>query len=829
MVRRILSFALALLSCMLCGSTMAATRTWSGASSANWSDGGNWSPSGPLVAGDDLFIPVGSREAMTNDLPAGFAVGSVTFGEGFSRFTTVTLSGNPLTLNGDLRFLNFAPQFTCSTDLKIGKTLHLGVGWGGEYRGTIDVNGKTLTIDAGNSFRGPINGTGEIVANGGNITITNGAFSGSIAGPVRLIGTMPNLDKIGSGFLYGKGTIGNVTGQGSASGVMPGANSTFVSDPHDAAVIHTKSLSIEGHYSVDLYPRATSDEVYVNGTVTVGGLLHIRIQTGVPSFGQVFTIIDNDGNDPVVGAFRSTTNGPLLAEGAIVSGGLYRLRLSYRGGDGNDVVLYAINETTTTLAQSSTTTHSAEPVTLTATVASRVVPDSGEVTFFNNGVAMGNVRVHNGTAVLTTTTLTEGGHHLSANYLGDNLFGPSGTPLLLTHFVQPANAVPQLSIADAARAEGDSGSRALAVRVRLEPKADQPVTVRYQSQDRTARSGEDFLGVSGTFTFAPGETMKVIDVPIVGDTTLERDEVFQLLLADANGAALQDATATVAILNDDRSYTTRSYVYAAPGGIPLSLDVHTPLSGSGPFPVIVWVSATSLYAPGGDSPALRQTGRGYVVVVPQFRAASVAPFPAQVEDLKSAVQWLRANAEQINIDPRHIGIWGGGAGAHLATLAGMMNEMPSMHGMPGHGLSSRVQAVIDWSGPADLLRLQSDAWSSCVPDYDDAMSPPSLLIGCPLQMCMDAAGAASPITCVTPDDPPILIMHGAMDCVVSPAQSRRFYEALKAAGVDATLRILDGIGAFDSSWDAAMTYEDVDAFLDRCLKEETPRRRSAGH
>ena len=369
------------------------------------------------------------------------------------------------------------------------------------------------------------------------------------------------------------------------------------------------------------------------------------------------------------------------------------------------------------------------------------------------------------------------------------------------------------------------------------------VTVAYASKDGTAKAGEDYVAVSGTLTFAPGETSQTINVPVIGDTIVESDEQFLIVLSNAVGGSLDGGTATVTILNDDLSFTAASYEYANVGGTSLTLDVMTPLtvaglgngsssgSGNAPLPVIIWVPGSTIYAPGGDVTAVRETMRGYVVVNVNYRPAGQAVFPAQLDDIKAAVRWLRANAARLNIDAQHIGIWGSGAGAHLAALAGTTGDSVSPDGIKEGNPSfpQRVQAVVDWAGPADLLHLQSDAATGCASNANASTSPQSILIGCPLQSCPAAANAASPLSFISADDAPVLIMHGASDYVVPPEQSRRFFAALRSAGVDAKLHIIDGVGAFDPWWSTDAAYAEVDAFLDAHLKGAPSRRRGAGH
>lgn len=933
---------------------------------------------------------------MTNDLPAGFTVGALTFG---ATSGNIMLNGNALTLMGSITFPGGgSPHLICNVPLKIGAPLQLGNRIlnlsASTYNAAIDVNGQTLTINAFNTtIAGALDGSGAVVVAGAGLNLnSSGNFSGTIAGPLNVNGSNPNMNKSGPGLLAGNGTLGTVTAPSHLSHVMPGPQDTCCGDPHSVGTLHTKSLQVADSYDVDLVPGGTSDSLQVTGTVTLGGSLNVTILSGALVPGQQFTIIDNDASDPVVSTFTG------LPEGALIGPGPYPLRISYHGGDGNDVVLTAVALTTTTLGQSSPSGIFGSSVTLTATVSSDfgAVPGSvafydgvtllgtapiqggsasfttsalgggahtltasygggaafaastsaalshdvqrgtatlsltpsnlfltfgdsltltasltpvapstssptGSVTFQADGSALGPAAIVNFQAAFPTSTLAPGAHALTASYPGDTNYNSASTtaPVTVTvvkaattlnvhalHNPSRADEVvvlqvtvgvvnpqapisglitvsengpplaqqavtgssssltvnglatgvhhltitftgenfepssqtlvqtvlpPAISLAHASVVEGNSGTKVVPIAVHLSAKSSQPVSAQYHSQDGSAKAGEDYLAVDGTLTFAPGETDKNIDVTIVGDTTPEHDESFTIALSNPANAALEGSSATVTITNDDPWFRTTTFTYAPQR----TLDVDTPIAGNGPFPAIVWVGGATTYAPGGDSPALRQTERGYVVVIPTYRSSEQAHFPAQLDDLKAAIAWIRANAATLNVDPLHIGIWGGGAGAQLASLVGVTG--------------SGVQAVVDWGGPTDLLKLQSDAVASCVVSYDDASSAPSQLIGCALQTCPASANAASPLSSVTSDDAPILIIHGAADCVVPAEQSRRFFAALQAVHVDATLHIIDNLGAFGAAWDAAVSHAEVDAFLDAHLKGTTSKRRGVSH
>jgi acetyl esterase/lipase len=240
----------------------------------------------------------------------------------------------------------------------------------------------------------------------------------------------------------------------------------------------------------------------------------------------------------------------------------------------------------------------------------------------------------------------------------------------------------------------------------------------------------------------------------------------------------------------------RDLVYKRVNGAVLTLDLYCPEKVSGSLPVIVWLHA------GGWSrgrkehcPAVTLVQDGYAVASIDYRLTGVAPFPAQIEDCKAAIRWLRANASKYNLDPDRVGAWGFSAGGHLAALLGTSGGVSELEGNGDNmSYSSRVQAVCVVSGPGDLLQQYREA--SAAPAEMNPKVKPALeaLIGGPLEQNKAKAMAASPISYISKDDPPFLIIQGENDITVPVSVTQSFFAALKAAGVDATLEIATGRG-----------------------------------
>jgi len=233
-----------------------------------------------------------------------------------------------------------------------------------------------------------------------------------------------------------------------------------------------------------------------------------------------------------------------------------------------------------------------------------------------------------------------------------------------------------------------------------------------------------------------------------------------------------------------------------PGGHPrqkLDLYLQIPATFEIPQrPLIVWVHGGAwLGGSKNPCPALRFVNQGYAVASINYRLSQHAIFPAQIEDCKAAIRWLRANAAQYQFDPNRIGVWGASAGGHLVALLGTTGDVKEFDVGPNASVSSRVQAVCDFFGPTDFTKMSS--FPSTM-KHDAPDSPEAKLIGGPVQENKDKVQRANPITYVTKDDPPFLIVHGDKDPLVPHNQSEILLDALKKAGVEATLYTVAGGG-----------------------------------
>lgn len=253
-----------------------------------------------------------------------------------------------------------------------------------------------------------------------------------------------------------------------------------------------------------------------------------------------------------------------------------------------------------------------------------------------------------------------------------------------------------------------------------------------------------------------------------------------------------------------------------PGNPKWTLDLARPAEdGAGPRPAIVIVHGGGWIRGDKRTPIftrylLDYAERGFLAVSINYRLADEAPFPAAVEDVKTAVRWLRAHAAEYGVDPDRIGAYGNSAGAHLVAMLGLAGPEAMLEGDGPYGdVSSAVQAVVASATPTDFLSWQDGQPLS--PAEKSFLSGP--------EDSFDArARAASPITYVTGDAPPFLLIHGTDDRTVPYDQARRLALALIEAGAtDVAFRSYPGSGHNAFTEHLPATQEMSVAFFERVL------------
>jgi acetyl esterase/lipase len=237
----------------------------------------------------------------------------------------------------------------------------------------------------------------------------------------------------------------------------------------------------------------------------------------------------------------------------------------------------------------------------------------------------------------------------------------------------------------------------------------------------------------------------------------------------------------------------RDLPYVTNGHFRQKLDLYLP-EAEPPTPLIVWIhgGAFRLGDKGGNVP-IEYLHEGYAVASINYRLSQHAIFPAQIEDCKAAVRWLRGHAAQYGLDPTRFAAWGPSAGGHLAAMLGVTGHVQVFEVGEHLDQSSRVQSVVDYFGPTDFLQMDAHR----VPGgqvHDAPDSPESELVGGPIQEHPEAVAQANPVTHARSDAPPFLIVHGDTDPLVPHHQSELLVAALQAAQVPVTFYTVVGAG-----------------------------------
>lgn len=217
-------------------------------------------------------------------------------------------------------------------------------------------------------------------------------------------------------------------------------------------------------------------------------------------------------------------------------------------------------------------------------------------------------------------------------------------------------------------------------------------------------------------------------------------------------------------------------VYATPEGQEVRLDLDLPEEGAGPFPLVIMIHGGGWSSGSREnftSPELVEDG--FAVATIDYRLAPQFQFPAFIQDVKSAIRFLRSHAGEYHIQPDKIGLWGSSAGGHLAVLAALSDKDRTWDVGDNLEVSSSVQAVVDWFGPTTFQGLEN-ASESAKNTVRQAFGSDSLVWR-----------QASPLFLVHRGAPPFLIMHGLQDKLVPFSQSQQLYDSLRGAEVSAKL------------------------------------------
>ncbi len=172
---------------------------------------------------------------------------------------------------------------------------------------------------------------------------------------------------------------------------------------------------------------------------------------------------------------------------------------------------------------------------------------------------------------------------------------------------------------------------------------------------------------------------------------------------------------------------------------------------------------------------------GFVVASIQYRTSNEAAYPSQIQDIKAGIRYLKAHSKEYNIDEKRFGVMGESAGGYLSAMAAFNNDK-SLDVGEYLEYSSEVNAVCMWYSPINLTKFVKD----------NPASPESLMLGGNLTANLDDVLKASPISYVTKNAPPCLIIHGTKDNTVPFSQSQELYDKLEQCGGDVTFLAIEG-------------------------------------
>lgn len=232
--------------------------------------------------------------------------------------------------------------------------------------------------------------------------------------------------------------------------------------------------------------------------------------------------------------------------------------------------------------------------------------------------------------------------------------------------------------------------------------------------------------------------------------------------------------------------------FAGPEGVDLLLNLHLPKGVNRP-PLVMFIHGGGWK--NGDRSRCRLcwvARYGFAVASIEYRLSHEAIFPAQIEDCKGALRWLRAHAGEYGYDASRVVVAGTSAGGHLAALMGTTGNVDELEGDTGGNLeeSTRVQGVINYFGPTDFLMRSRENPAKT----EDPKGSVFKLFGGSVSQNRDIAAAGSPVHHITTDDPPLLVVHGTADKTVRVSQAHRIVNAYRENGLDVTLHLEKGKG-----------------------------------
>jgi acetyl esterase/lipase len=298
-----------------------------------------------------------------------------------------------------------------------------------------------------------------------------------------------------------------------------------------------------------------------------------------------------------------------------------------------------------------------------------------------------------------------------------------------------------------------------------------------------------------------------------------------------NSTPMKDFPTSVSKMKDVKKLTikheilvnyTPNVVYIKRDNLDLNLQILSPvIKSKKPLPCIVYVQGSAWMKQNvymGIPKLSNFAERGFVVAIVEYRPSIVATFPAQVQDAKTAIRFMRKNAEKYNIDPNNIFIWGDSSGGHTAVFVGLCSGNMDLDTEAYTEFSDNVNAVIDFYGPTDIAKMKD---FPSIFDHDKPTSPEGMLIGkLTVSENPEKAQKANPINYIFKEKaiPPILIAHGDMDRIVPFNQSELLAQKLKVTNKTFEYYSLAGADHGTTEFWTSTMFDIVEKFVRKNMK-----------
>ena len=288
------------------------------------------------------------------------------------------------------------------------------------------------------------------------------------------------------------------------------------------------------------------------------------------------------------------------------------------------------------------------------------------------------------------------------------------------------------------------------------------------------------------------------------------------------GACAKDDSTTTETTATGTSYSDVAY---ATNSSAQKLDISLP-TGAGPFPVVVFIHGGAFLM--GDkameaSNMAALVAKGYAAVAINYRLSGEAKFPAQIQDCKAAIRFLRANAAKYKLNPDKMASWGESAGGNLSSMLGTSGGVTELEGadLGNSSFSSRVLVSVDWFGPINFSTMDAEAAAlGFTITTNAATSPESQLMGAAIPTIPTLVAKANPTTYISADDAALFIQAGDADRNIPYTQSKNFYDALVQVKGTANVsyELIAGAAHGGAQFTTTSNMDKVVAFLDKYLK-----------